>query len=258
MPHLVSLSVPSAPRRAWLALGLLSALACAALPASSVSAQAARLPECFGPGPSGSAAAFLGTAVRLSSEYESRLVARRGLPLAGAEPRRRRSWRCSASSAGAAASCRALRASACGRGPHGACHAGARRQRRPRCRPRPRPRSSWRTARTSCWRPKAPSRCSRTPTRDGSRCGAPPTSVAPSMDLEFTCTAGGAAQAMPRTQSTITLPECEGPWRVVARVEGTAAYPLGRVSFRPPHGAARLLRHRRGAARPAGAGLHAR
>jgi hypothetical protein len=64
--------------------------------------------------------------------------------------------------------------------------------------------------------------------RASNECGAP------SMDLEFTCTAGGAAQAMPRTQSTITLPECEGPWRVVARVEGTTAYPLGQVSSGRP------------------------
>ena len=97
MPHLISLSVPSAPRRAWLALGLLSALACAALPASRASAQAARLPECFGPGPSGSAAAFLGTSVRLSSECEYSLARSSGFRSLSAPPMPRAASRSSTS-----------------------------------------------------------------------------------------------------------------------------------------------------------------
>ena len=234
MPHLVSLSVPSAPRRAWLALGLLSALACAALPASSVSAQAARLPECFGPGPSGSAAAFLGTAVRLSSECEYSLSRSTGfrslglnrdvaflavlgqlgwrspqLPVLYGRPRAAAAPTAPATPArgGSAASVPATPASSlilahCTDFVLEAQGAFA-------VQPDP-------NARRLAVR------------RASNECGAP------SMDLEFTCTAGGAAQAMPRTQSTITLPECEGPWRVVARVEGTTAYPLGQVSSGRP------------------------
>ncbi|MCB9656104.1 MAG: hypothetical protein H6726_00530 [Sandaracinaceae bacterium] len=64
--------------------------------------------------------------------------------------------------------------------------------------------------------------------RASSACGAP------QMELEFACSAGGDRQALSRSQSSVTLPECAGVWNVVARVEGTTSYPLGDVrSGRP-------------------------
>lgn len=233
VPHLISPSV-SLSRRAWIALGLFSVLACTVLPASTTQAQtAARLPECFGPGAAGSAAAFLGTTVRLTSECEYSLSRSTGfrslglnrevaflavlgqlgwrspqLPVLYGRPR-------------AAAGSDAPATPARGGGASVPVT----------------PASSLILAHCTDFVLEAQGAFAVQPDpnarrlavrRASNECGAP------AMDLEFTCGSGSASQAMPRTQSSITLPECEGPWRVVARVEGTTAYPLGQVSSGRP------------------------
>ena len=217
MPHLISPSLPLV-RRAWLALGLLSALACTALPASTTQAQAAvRLPECFGPGAAGSAAAFLGTTVRLTSECEYSLSRSTGfrslglnrevaflavlgqlgwrspqLPVLYGRPR-------------AAAGSDAPATPARGGGASVPVT----------------PASSLILAHCTDFVLEAQGAFAVQPDpnarrlavrRASNECGAP------AMDLEFTCGSGSASQAMPRTQSSITLPECEGPWRVVHKL----------------------------------------
>lgn len=222
MPQLLSLLSPFMrpnARGVSSVLGGLLALALVTGAAPSARAQESNLPDCFGSAPSGSAAAFLGTSFAPRDACEYSLERSRGYR----------------SLSGGRTTFLAALGQLGWRSPQLPVLYGRPRTTEPTATASPA--SSLILAHCTDFVLEAQGAFAVLPDpnarrlsvrRASSECGAP------QMELEFVCSAGGGREAMSRSQATVTLPECQGPWSVLARVEGTTAYPLGSVSSGRP------------------------
>ncbi len=198
---------------------------CAAAP-SAAHAQTGGLPECFGPAPSGSAAAFLGSSIALRAECEYSLDPNTGFRALGTS--RTMSFLAVLGELGWRDTQLPV---LYGRPRAAAAEVGA----APSSAATP-PASSLILAHCTDYMLQAQGSFEVRPDagarrlvirRASSACGAA------AMNLEFRCN-GGELQSMARTASTLTLPACEGSWQVAARIDGPATYALGAISSGRP------------------------